>query len=115
MKYLIPTAFAQQLYDVNSVARKATDLGNLAIQLAIYLAVIWIIVSVVRYLIAGGEDGRKKMGESILWGIVGLFVILSIWGFVYILRRTFQTRDNIPTQDIRNIQIPYPPGVGGRN
>lgn len=117
MKYIISTllsfaplsVFAQTpLTDINSVAGKATNIGNLVVELAISLAVIWIIVSVVRYLIAGGEDGRKKMGESILWGVVGLFVILSIWGLVYILRQSFKTQDSVPVNDINRIQVPPP-------
>ncbi len=100
------------LTDINSVAGKATNIGTLVIGLAISLAVIWIIVSVVRYLIAGGEDGRKKGGMAILWGVVGLFVILSIWGLVSILRKSFVTQDQVPTQDIRNVsELPPPVNV----
>jgi len=100
------------LTDINSVAGKATNIGTLVIGLAISLAVIWIIVSVVRYLIAGGEDDRKKGGMAILWGVVGLFVILSIWGLVSILRKSFVTQDQVPTQDIRNVsELPPPVNV----
>ncbi|MES3031347.1 MAG: pilin [Patescibacteria group bacterium] len=104
-------AFAQPLTDINSVAGKATNIGNLVVELAISFAVIWIIVSVVRYLIAGGEDGRAKGRDAIVYGVIGLFVILSIWGLVYILRSSFRTQDNVPTQDINNIKIPRPSGV----
>jgi len=100
------------LTDINSVAGKATNIGTLVIGLAISLAVIWIIVSVVRYLIAGGEDDRNKGGMAILWGVVGLFVILSIWGLVSILRKSFVTQDQVPTQDIRNVsELPPPVNV----
>lgn len=102
-------AFAQQpLTDINSVASKATYIGNLVISLAISFAILWIIVSIVRYLIAGGEEGRKKAGPAILWGIVGLFVILSIWGLVAILRNTFKTQDTVPNDLEQKTKLPTP-------
>lgn len=109
---LVPSvSFAQQLTDINSVASKATNIGNLVVELAISFAVIWIIVSVVRYLIAGGEDGRAKGRDAIVYGVVGLFVILSIWGLVYILRTSFRTQDGVPQNQINNIKIPQPSSV----
>jgi Kef-type K+ transport system membrane component KefB len=103
--------FAQPLTDINSVASKATNIGNLIIGLAISLAILYIIVSVVRYLIAGSgdEEARKKGGEAILYGVIGLFVILSIWGLVAILRNSFRTQDQIPTSEInRTTTLPQP-------
>ncbi len=106
-------ALAAPLTDINTVAQKATDIGDLIIKLAISFAIIWIIVSVVRYLIAGGEEGRKKGGEAILYGVVGLFVILSIWGLVYLLTNSFQFGGGnvTPTDKINQIKLPTPPIV----
>ena len=103
---------AQALIDINSVAGKATNIGNLIVQLAISLAVVWIIVNVVRYLIATNDPAhRTSAGWGILWGVVGLFVILSVWGLVYILRNSFRTQDNIPQNQINNLRLPAPPVV----
>jgi amino acid transporter len=94
---------AQVLHDIDTVAEKATDIGNLIIGIAISLAVLWIIVSVVRYLVIGGSDEveRKKGQDHIVYGIVGLFVILSIWGLVAILRNTFRTDDTLSDSELR--------------
>lgn len=105
-------AFAQPLTDINSVANKATSIGNLVVQLAISFAVIWIIVSIVRYLIAGGEDGRAKGRDAIVYGVIGLFVILSIWGLVYILKSSFNTQNTRPDTEINKLVLPPPPQVG---
>jgi heme/copper-type cytochrome/quinol oxidase subunit 4 len=96
---LVPSlAFAQNtgslttITNVNGVATKLTSLGNIALYLLTALAVIFIVWNVVRYLIMGsGEEGRGKAGLNILWGIIGLFVIVSIWGLVNILTGTFAT------------------------
>src|SRR6185369_5264186 len=100
----------QAITDVNSLTNKFTNLGNTAIQILIAFAVIWIIYNVVRYLIMGGEDPekRKAAGSAILWGIVGLFVILSIWGLVRILTNTFRTDTTAPVNQYPTIQYPNP-------
>jgi hypothetical protein len=89
--------FAQVTGPVNTVDdifTKFTVLGNSFVTILISLSVVWIIFNVVRYLIAGSEEDRKKGGMSILYGVIALFVILSVWGLVYILKRTFSTGEN---------------------
>ena len=104
------SAFAQQITDANGVTNKLTNIGNTVVILLISFSVIWIIVNVVRYLVAGGDNEKRKAGGlSILWGVVGLFVILSIWGLVAILKNTFSTNNNVPTNQFP-VVIP-PPGV----
>lgn len=102
------SAFAQQITDANGLTSKISNLGNTFVTLLISFAVIYIIWNVVRYLIAGGEEDRKKGGMGILWGVVGLFVILSIWGLVAILTNTFSTSNNVPQDKFPKV-IP-PPG-----
>jgi hypothetical protein len=107
---LVPViASAQVINDVNSLTLKLTNLGNTFIQILIAFAVIWIIYNVVRFLIVGAdnEEKRKAARQSILWGIVGLFVILSIWGLVRILTNTFRTQNNQPQgQELPRITPP---------
>ncbi|MEK7463963.1 MAG: pilin [Patescibacteria group bacterium] len=101
------SVFAQQITDANSLTTKITNIGNTVVVLLISFSVIYIIFNVVRYLIADSEDGRKKGGLSILWGVVGLFVILSIWGLVAILTNTFSTNNNVPREKFPTV-IPPP-------
>ena len=106
------SVFAQQITNFDDVTYKATNIGQTVIVILISFAVIWIIVNVVRYLIAG-KDGaeRAEGGMRILWGVVGLFVILSIWGLVAILKNTFSTNNNVPTNQFPVLVAP--PGIGG--
>ncbi len=106
-------AFAQTLTDIDSVAQKATNIGDLIIKIAISLAVLWIIVSVVKYLVLGADDeeARKKGGQSILYGVIGLFVILSIWGLVFLLTNSFKFGQPAQPTTVDNIKLPRPPTV----
>jgi len=38
---------------------------------------------------AGDKDGYKQGGQLMLWGIVTLFVMVSVWGLVGILQQMF--------------------------
>jgi len=87
-------AFAQvnaPVTDFNTLTQKATGIGNTIIGILIALAVIFIIYNVLMFIMKAGTDDRGKYQNAILWGIVGLAVILSIWGLVAILTNTFGT------------------------
>lgn len=58
-----------------------------------FVTFIW---GVFLYLIAGGanEEKRDQGKQLIVWGIVGFFVMVSVWGLVNVLRGTFQFGDN---------------------
>ena len=105
-------AFAQTavITDVNSLSQKIIGIFNLAIYLLISLAVLFIIWNIVIYFIRGGSDegGRKKAGMSILWGIVGLVIILSIWGIVNIFTNTFRTTGSVETGSIPQVNSDAP-------
>lgn len=104
--FLPSFAFAQAITDVNSLSYKLTNLGNLFIEILIAFAVIWIIFNVVRF-ITSSEEGRGGYRTSVLWGVVGLFVILSIWGLVRILTNTFRTDSTAPVNQYPQVQYPH--------
>ena len=88
------TAFAQTtpVTDVNSLSAKLVGIGNTVTYLLVALAVIFIVWNVVKYVIGGNNPEEKtKAGFNVLWVIVGLFIIVSIWGLVNILTNTFKT------------------------
>ncbi|MFA6295336.1 MAG: pilin [Candidatus Paceibacterota bacterium] len=97
---LLPSvSFAQTntITDVNSLSVKLMQIGNLVIYFLVALAVIYIVYNVVMYIVKGDNPEEKsKAGLNVLWGIVGLFIIVSIWGLVGILTNTFKTAPNTP-------------------
>lgn len=101
-------ASAQAITDINSLTYKLTNIGNVVIQLLIAFAVIYIIFNVIRFIMVGADkpEDRTAIRATILWGIVGLFVILSIWGLVRILTNTFRTDTNAPVNQYPQVQYP---------
>jgi len=69
----------------------ASTLLNRLVPLLIAIAVVYFIWQVFQYTIAGDEDKKKEAKTGMIWGIVGIFVMVSIWGLVAILQSTFGT------------------------
>ena len=59
--------------------------------LLISIAVIYFIWQVFQYTIAADEETKAKAKGQIIWGLVGIFIMVSIWGLVAILQSTFGT------------------------
>ena len=64
---------------------------KLALPLIISVAVVWFVYQVFRYAVAGDEEEKAKAKGQMIWGIVGIFVMVSVWGLVGILQSTFGT------------------------
>ncbi len=63
--------------------------------LLLAVAMITLVVGVFKFVAnAGNEQGRKAGRQVILWGVIGIFVITSIWGIVNILQNTLELGDD---------------------
>jgi len=61
---------------------------NAAVPIAITLAVLFFIISLLMFLLREGEE-KAKAKTQMIWGIVILFAIVAMWGLVAILGDTF--------------------------
>jgi len=95
-----------QINNANDLFTRLAGLGNMFVYGLVALAVIFIVWQAVVYLARPGAEDKAKAGVNILWGIVGLFIIVSIWGLVNILVNSFSTGNsgkvNIPNVDFIN-------------
>ena len=72
------------------------------VPLLIGLAVVVFIYGVLTTVLSEG-DKKEEGKQYMLWGIIGIFVMVSVWGLVAILQNTFQL-ENKP----QNIQMTIP-------
>jgi hypothetical protein len=95
-------AFAQTF---GSILGVINSLVNELIPLTMALALLAFFWGLVKYIWNSGNEESKADGKKIMIaGIVGLFVMISIWGLVGIIAQTFGVRTG-GTQ--------APPSVGG--
>ena len=74
---------------LNDVITVFTNLLNLAFPVIVGLAVIFFIWSVFKYITSAGDpESRSTATGHIIAGIIGIFVIVSVWGLVNVLRNT---------------------------
>lgn len=58
---------------------------------AIALEIILFIAGIIIYVANGDNEGKRKEGSQfMLWGLLAIFVTLSVWGLVAIIRNTLQ-------------------------
>jgi hypothetical protein len=63
------------------------------------LAIVIFVWGVVQYVINTNDEAKKKSGRSfMIWGIVSLSVMVSVWGLVAIVGRTFGVNTSIIPQ-----------------
>ncbi|HEY4494425.1 MAG TPA: hypothetical protein VJB95_03310 [Candidatus Paceibacterota bacterium] len=62
---------------------------NSVLPVLITLGIVYFIWGVVTYVIAGDSEAKKTGRDRIIFGIIGLAVIVSVWGLVFILLSTF--------------------------
>ena len=54
------------------------------------LAVVSFVYGIIQYFLYPDNEEKRKAGKQFMfWGIVTLFVMVSIWGLVGILSNTF--------------------------
>ncbi|MBU6231070.1 MAG: hypothetical protein KGI45_02340 [Patescibacteria group bacterium] len=86
--------------DVNSLSSKIIGIGNVVTYILVAFAVIYIVWMVIQAILKSGSEDASKYRMNVIWGIVGLFIIVSIWGLVNIVANTFRTTPT--TQSIPN-------------
>lgn len=69
---------------------KAGQLLNAVVPVLIALAVVYFVWGVVTYVISSDEEAKKTGRDRIIFGIIGLAVIIGLWGLVNLLKNTFQ-------------------------
>ena len=68
------------------------------IPLIISVALVLFLIGIVQYVTAGGDEEKRSAARGmIIFGIIALFVMVSVWGFVKVLSTTFGITYGIPS------------------
>ncbi len=80
---LFPGILFAQTGGFKAVISEVGSLVNLLIPIAFSAAILFFFWGVARFVLHSGDEGTHEEGKQMmLWGIVALFVIVSIWGLV---------------------------------
>ena len=84
-------------------------INSVIIPLLLGVAVIGFIYAVLSFFFSRDDEGSAKHEESrkrVVWGVIAIFVIVSVWGFVSILQNIFGVSNNN-----NNVVLPTVPGT----
>ena len=62
---------------------------NYVVPVIIALGVVYFVWGVVQYVINDSEEAKTKGRDTMIFGIIGLFVIIAMWGLVNLVTKTF--------------------------
>lgn len=75
---------------LDSSLGSVSGLINQLIPIVISIALLLFLIGIVQYVTAGGDEERRAAARGmIIFGVIALFVMVSVWGFVNILAKTF--------------------------
>jgi hypothetical protein len=92
-----------QISTLQGILCKVSEILNAVIPVLIALGVVYFIWGVVQYVISSDEVAKKTGRNRIIYGIIGLAVIIGLWGLVNILKNTFGLGN------VQNINYPTVP------
>jgi len=71
---------------LKELTKQIVDLVSGSVVPLIYaLAFLVFTAGMVRFFFLGGEEGRQKGKQLMLWGIIAFVVMFSVWGIVRLL------------------------------
>ena len=86
--------FAQTVTNLGGFATVFNNLFNVLVSLIITAGLIVFLWGVSKFIRSGdNEQERKSAREFMVWGIITLFVMISVWGLVTVVLDTFGITD----------------------
>ena len=87
--------------NLQGILQVFANLINLATPIVVALALLYFFWGLAKYILAAGDkEGEKAEGRAIMiWGILALFVMVSVWGIINVIRDTFNLNNS-------SIQVP---------
>ena len=108
---LIPfAAGAENVENVEDIIGVVNSILNKLILLLIGIAVIIFSIGYIKYITAGEDPEKIAAGRNMMiYGIIGLFVMVSVWGLVNVISGTF----DVGTGSILQVPGITPDTTGG--
>ena len=89
--------------NIGYVLGVVSNVLNALIGIFITLAIVIFFWGLIQYLVNVGEEKSKGI-QIMFYGVLAIFVMVSIWGIIRLLQNTFQVGGNLP---IAPRGIPY--------
>lgn len=87
---LFPVFVYAQVGNLQGLIVTVTKLVRMLIPIVAGLALLVFFYGVAVFVLKSGSDSAREEGRKLmLWGIIGLFVMMSVWGLVHFIGGAF--------------------------
>lgn len=98
--------FAQGLSALETLVQSIGRIIDLLLPVVVGLGLLAFFWGLVKYIFAQGDESAKADGKKImLWGLVALFVMVTVWGLVKLIAT------NLGVSTTETITVPTVPGL----
>lgn len=82
-------AGAQGTGDLTGFVMVVGNIVNLLVPLVSTLAIVFFFYGLAKYVLNAGDEEKKAEGKNIMiWGVLAMFVLVTIWGIIGFLQKT---------------------------
>lgn len=97
-------ASAQSLGNLETLLRSVGRLIDIALPIVVAIGLLAFFWGLVKFIFAG-EEGKSEGKHLMIWGLVALFVMVSVWGLVRFIGNALGISQN------ESITVPKVPGL----
>jgi uncharacterized protein YacL len=83
-----------QAQDLQGTLALFNAMLNALIGMLITIAIIVFFWGLIKYLLTMGTENAHEAIHLMIWGVVAIFVMVSIWGIIRLLQNTFGVQGN---------------------
>ena len=99
-------AFAQSLGNIETLVSSIGRVVDLTLPIVVALALLGFFWGLVKFIFAqGNEESKADAKKIMLWGLIALFVMVSVWGLVGFIGNAFDIQQG------ETITVPRVPGL----
>ena len=105
IRFIGPSVFAFLVAGIPALSAAATLIDTLAlfntflnatITLFVTLAIVVFFWGLIKYIFSPGTDRASEGVQVMFWGVLAIFVMVSIWGIIRLLQATFKVTSTDP-------------------
>ncbi len=85
------TTYAANVTDIEGLIAYAIKILNLLVPFIVGLAVIGFLWGVMKYIFAADTKSISEARNYMIFGIIGIAVMLSVWGLAFFVKNSFFT------------------------
>ena len=84
------------------------NIVNMLVPIVTTLAIVFFFYGLAKYVLNAGDEDKKEEGKNIMiWGVLAMFVLVTLWGIIAFIQKTVGNNDNV-----QNINIILPSITG---